>query len=222
MQRVSRTARDGRPLPVRVYEVVRDMIVEGELEPDTKLVQEQLAEQLGVSRTPVRDALSRLTNEGLVTWLPGSGYLVNDLTQQDVVQVYQVRESLESLGLRLACGRHTPTDLARLNALIEEMADADPGAAGRQFELNRRFHYALIEPCGNQLLLQMIDSLWDRPVSRRITRSYVHDPAQVARMVDEHRQLLAAAAGNDCDRLLELAGAHMSEGYSDSLPHSRS
>lgn len=218
MQKMARTARDGRPLPVRVYEVVRDMIVDGQLEPDTKLVQEQLADQLGVSRTPVRDALSRLTNEGLVTWVPGSGYLVNDLTQQDVVQVYQVRQSLELLGLRLACGRHDPAHLAHLRAMVEEMASERPDASARHFELNRRFHHAMIEPCGNELLLQMIDNLWDHPVNRRITRSYVHDAAQVDRMVAEHRELIDAAAARDVDRLLALATEHMREGYSDSLP----
>lgn len=219
MRPLARTARDGRPLPLRVYEVVRDMIVEGELEADAKLVQEQLAEQLGVSRTPVRDALGRLANEGLVTWLPGGGYVVNDLTVQDVMQVYQVRQSLELLGVRLACGRHGPAQLSRLRALVEEMAAEDPDSPA-QFDLNRRFHYALIEPCGNDLLLQMIDGLWDHPVNRRITRSYQHEPGQVQRMVDEHRQIIEAAAAKDVERLVGLCDEHMREGYSDSLPDS--
>jgi DNA-binding GntR family transcriptional regulator len=203
-----------------VYEVLRDRIVDGELAADTKLVQEQLAERLGVSRTPVRDALTRLASEGLVTLVPGSGYLVNDLTEQDVTDVHQVRESLELLGVRLACGRHSTAELARLRALVEEMAAEDDATSSRHFELNRQFHSALIEPCGNPLLLQMVNSLWDHPVNRRITRSYVHEPAHVSQMVAEHRQIIEAAAEKDVDRLVALVAEHIRAGYTEALPSS--
>lgn len=217
MEPLAKSARDGRPLAVRVYENLRDLIVEGELAAESQLVQEQLAESLGVSRTPVRDGLNRLAHEGLVTWVPGGGYVVNELTRQDIVEVYQVRLNLELLATRLSHGRHDAASLSRLNTLIEEMAAADPRDAARQFELNRRFHRALIEPCENSLLLKMLDNLWDHPVNRRITRSYVHDPANVGLMVQEHREMLAAAADADVDRLLELSEHHMSTGYTEAL-----
>ncbi|MFD4606973.1 GntR family transcriptional regulator [Streptomyces sp. NPDC058440] len=218
MQPLRSDPRDTRPLGVRVYERLRDEIVSGSLEADATLVQEQVAERLGVSRTPVRDALNRLAHEGLVTWLPGSGYIVNALQPKDIAEVYQVRQSLETLALRLACGRHDRARLARLAAVIEEMADTDPADAAAQFELNRSFHRLLIEPCDNALLLRMIDTLWDHPVNRRITRSYVHEPGSVPVMVSEHRAILEAARAADGDGLARLATEHMYAGYRQTLP----
>lgn len=218
MQPLRSGPRDTRPLGVRVYERLRDEIVSGCLAADTPLVQEQVAERLGVSRTPVRDALNRLAHESLVTWLPGSGYLVNALQPDDIAEVYQVRQSLETLALRLACGNHNQAQLTRLTAVIEDMAAADPSDAAAQFELNRTFHMSLIEPCGNALLLRMIDTLWDHPVNRRITRSYVHDAGNVRLMVSEHGALLDAARAGDEKRLIHLATQHMYTGYQETLP----
>jgi DNA-binding GntR family transcriptional regulator len=200
-----------------VYESVRDAIIEGRYGADEKLVQEQVAGDLGVSRTPVRDALNRLAQEGLVTWLPGSGYLVNDLTDQDITEVFEVRRNLEVLALEKSCGRLSRVQASRVNTIIEEMAAADPTDAAAQFDLNRRFHQAMIEPAGNQLLLTMLDQLWDHPVSRRITRSYIHDEENVGRMIEEHRQILQACLDDDVQRLTTLSAKHMTEGYGETL-----
>lgn len=217
MTLLARAARDRRPLAVRVYEQLRDQIVTGELAAETALVQEQLAESLGVSRTPVRDGLNRLTHEGLVTWMPGHGYVVNGLAEADIREVCQVRLTLELLATRLACGRHTAVSVSRLTALVEEMAAADPSDSSAQFELNRQFHRGLVEPGANTLLLRMLDNLWDLPVNRRITRSYVFDPANVELMVNEHRDLITAASAGDLDRLLALSEQHMATGYQEAL-----
>lgn len=218
MQSLRSDPRDARPLGVRVYERLRDEIVSGGLAADTPLVQEQVAERLGVSRTPVRDALNRLAHENLVTWQPGSGYLVNALQSNDIAEVYQVRQSLETLALRLACGNHNQAQLTRITAVIEDMAAADPSDAAAQFDLNRTFHMSLVEPCGNALLLRMIDMLWDHPVNRRITRSYVHDTGNVPLMVSEHSALLDAARAGDEQHLIDLATQHMYTGYRETLP----
>ncbi|WP_162308230.1 GntR family transcriptional regulator [Segeticoccus rhizosphaerae] len=206
-----------RPMGTVVYESVRDAIIEGRYGADEKLVQEQVAGDLGVSRTPVRDALNRLAQEGLVTWLPGSGYLVNDLTDQDITEVFEVRRNLEVLALEKSCGRLSRVQASRINTIIEEMAAADPTDAAAQFDLNRRFHQAMIEPAGNQLLLTMLDQLWDHPVSRRITRSYIHDEENVGRMIEEHRQILQACLDDDVQRLTTLSEKHMTEGYGETL-----
>lgn len=200
-----------------VYESIRDAIVEGRYEAEDKLVQEQVAADLGVSRTPVRDALGRLAHEGLVTWLPGSGYLVTGLRDEDITEMLEVRRNLETMALEKACGRLTRVQVSRINTIIEEMVAADPTDAGVQYELNRRFHQAMVEPAGNDLLLTLLDQLWDHPVSRRITRSYIHDAENVARMVTEHRQILQASCDDDRDRLIALATRHMTEGYGETL-----
>lgn len=218
MRPLQRSRRDGRPLPVQVYEQLRDLIVDGELAADSQLVQEQVAESMGVSRTPVRDALNRLVHEGLVTWLPGQGYLINGLTDQEIVEVFQVRRALEMEATRLAAGRHDAAAISRLRALIEEMAVADPEDAALLFDLNRRFHRALVTPCGNKLLLNMLDTLWNHPVNRRITRSYLHGAGSSARMIEEHRELLEAAATHEGERMLALTEHHLTTGYGETSP----
>lgn len=209
--------RSSQPMGVVAYEQIRDAIVEGRRVPGSQLVQEQLADELGISRTPIRDALNRLTQEGLATWRPGLGYVVNDLSDEEIVHVHQVRERLEGLALELACGRLDRVQVARVRLLIAEMVAADPKDAKAQYELNRRFHQTLVEPCGNSLLLSLLDQLWDNPLSRRITRSYIHDEKNVGRMIAEHEQILQASLDGDLDRLLRLAKDHMQEGYEDSL-----
>lgn len=214
---LEKSRRDPRPLPVRVYEQLRDLIVTGELAEDVQLVQEQVAESLGVSRTPVRDALNRLAHEGLVTWNPGRGYLVNGLSTREVREIYQVRRLLEVEATRLACGQHGTAVLARLAALIEDMAAADPQDAVVQFDLNRQFHRTLVEPCDNHVLLKMLDTLWDHPVNRRITRSYLLEAGSSEAMIDEHRELLAAAAEGSESKLLDLTAHHLMTGYDDAM-----
>ncbi|MFF9479417.1 GntR family transcriptional regulator [Streptomyces sp. NPDC014733] len=203
-----KTPRDNRPLSVRVYERLRDLIIQEKLPPETQLVQGQVADALEVSRTPVRDALNRLTHERLVTWTPGHGHVVNEVRAQDIRYVYQVREPLEALAARQSAGRHSAVQISRLNALVEEMALIDPADCDAQFSLNRRFHMSLFEPCENFVLLQMIESLWDHPLTLRITRSYEHNADAVADAVATHRDIVHAAREGDPDRLAELMTAH--------------
>jgi DNA-binding GntR family transcriptional regulator len=212
--------RRGEPVAEVVYRHVRDAIVEGAYSPDSQLVQEQIADELGVSRTPVREALNRLAAEGVVTWVPRSGYTVNGLADADITDVFEVRQSLELLALRRACGQLGRTQAARLRVLIAEMDEADSTDAAAQFELNRRFHQAMIEPCGNRYLLGVLDQLWSNPVSRRITGSYIHDARNVARMVHEHEQILQASLDDDLETLLRLSTQHMTQGYGDARQRS--
>lgn len=211
----SSSGQRGRPMGAVVYEAIRDAIVEGRIAADEQLVQEQLAVELGVSRTPVRDALNRLSHEGLVRAVLGRGYQVIDLTDQDINDVFLVRERLEMLAVEQSAGRLTPLQQARARTNIEEMRATDPADVAAQYELNRRFHQTIIEPCGNAILLGLLDQLWDLPVSRRITKSYLRDAANVAHMVDEHDAILLAAADGDIPRLLELSRAHLTLGYGE-------
>lgn len=210
--RLAKTVLDPRPLAVRVYESVRDQIVSGEIAANTQLVQENLAEELGVSRTPVRDALNRLAHERMVTWIPGTGYLVNDLTDQEVKDVYEVRQSLESLAVRLAAGRHTRAQLISLHSMVDHLSASDPMD---WFEWNRDFHVALVQPADNPLLISMLKDLWDNPINRLITREYARETANVDRMIVEHRALVDAAESGDSALLVRLIQDHLHFGYSE-------
>ena len=97
--------------------------------------------------------------------------------------LFVVRERLEMLAVEQSAGRLTALHQARARTLIEEMRATDPADAVAQYELNRRFHQTIIEPCNNAILLGLLDQLWDLPVSRRITKSYLRDAANVAHML---------------------------------------
>ncbi|MDQ4212554.1 GntR family transcriptional regulator [Microbacterium capsulatum] len=216
MQPLPKTSRDGRSLVDRVYAAIRDALVAGELA-EEQLRQEDLASALGVSRTPVRAALNQLTYEGLVSPLPGIGFLINEPTADDVVELYQVRLNLELLALRLACGRHNASSLARLNTVIADMSVVDPADLAKRFELNVRFHELLFEPCGNSILIKMIDSLTEHPVNLRISRTHTPDQGSVNESIRDHQEILDAMTAADLDSLVALYERHLEVWREDAL-----
>ncbi|QYF88817.1 GntR family transcriptional regulator [Arthrobacter sp. PAMC25284] len=195
---------DLRPLAERVYELISADVVSGAISAGTALVQEQVAAQYGVSRTPVRDALTRLNIEGLTTLVPGRGYIVNELDEREIADVYDVRYALEALAVRQACGRYTPQQLIRMNGLNEETAIIDPADGLELFRLGQDFHLALVEPAGNNFLLGVLTSIWNHPIQKRITMTYRHGADYQSKVVHDHRGILTALKDNDPDRAVEF------------------
>ncbi|MCZ9883061.1 GntR family transcriptional regulator [Arthrobacter sp. B2a2-09] len=198
----AQAAKGIRPLSEHVYDRISNEIVNGVVEPGAPLVQEQLAEEYGVSRTPVRDALNRLVHEGLATLVPGAGYFATTLTRSAVEEVYEVRKALEIMAIRQCGAKYTNLQLARLELLIAEgAASADPEEL---FTATRAFHLGLAAPAPNGFLLKTLESVWDNPVQRLISRSYPLDDAKLERVADAHRKILAAARANDLETLIPL------------------
>src|SRR3954454_9993087 len=137
-----------RPAPVenltlwqRVYDHLRAEILSGRLEPAAELAEVALSEQLGVSRGPLREAIGRLASEGLVTVRPRRGAVVRSLSKEEFVELYQVREALEMVAVRLAVPRLTAEGIDGLQALIDAMArHAERGEVAEFFEANMAFH----------------------------------------------------------------------------------
>ena len=145
-----------RPAPLenltlwqRVYDHLRAEILAGGLQPGAELAEVALSEQLGVSRGPIREAIGRLASEGLVTVRPRRGAVVRSLSKEEFVELYQVREALELMAVKLAVPRLRPEDIAALQGLINEMAaHAEHGEVGDFFEANAAFHVRLFEAAG--------------------------------------------------------------------------
>lgn len=202
------------PISDYVYQVIRDAICEGKFEPYTRLVQNQIAEQLEVSRTPVRDSLLRLSQEGLIDSIGARGYVVRKLAPRDILDVYEVRLGLEVMASDLAFERLSSADLERIRLLQGEIARPEAHPSD-YYDLNKQFHEALIDQCPNQLLKRMIEEVWNLPISRLIFRQYVSSWVGVDKMVEEHQEILDAAGSGDRERYLFLVAEHMRNAKED-------
>jgi DNA-binding GntR family transcriptional regulator len=197
-------------LPDRVYVVLRDAICVGHFAPKERLVQDQIAEDLGVSRTPVREALSRLTTDGYLRRVAGGGHVVRNLSEADVADLYQIRRNIEPLAVELAFEYYRPRDLNLLRRSCGALNGPDWSGAGYH-ELNRNFHLALIEPCPNRMLVDMLKDLWDHPVMRMITHDFVKGFRDPEAWRDEHLAIVTAIDDDDVELTLRLLTEHLTD-----------
>jgi DNA-binding GntR family transcriptional regulator len=199
---------ENRTLRERVYELLREDILSGRLGPGAELAEVALAERLGVSRGPIREALGLLCAQGLVTMQPRRGAYVSVLTRQEFLEDYQVREALEALGARLAAARLEDDDLAELELLHEEMRRAvRDRAVQRFFDANQRFHMSLVALSGNGRLIEMHDQLVQR-MGRYIARSLTLR-GNIERSVAEHQEILDALRERDGERAAAAVSHHI-------------
>lgn len=142
----------GRDLIVdKIYRILERKIITGGFPQGFKLVERELAAVLGVSRSPVREALLILENDGLARRLPGGGRVVNTVSERDVIELYELRQMAEGFAVRVACLHSTDDHLSNLQATIEKMKNSlDDLKTFRS--LNEEFHRLLVEPCQNQRL----------------------------------------------------------------------
>ena len=189
---------------------LRREILEGELAPGFKLRQEELARRFGISRTPVRDALRRLEAEGLVTIRSSRHATVPTLDLDEFIEVYQIRETLESLAARLAAPRMTEEILERIEQILGAMEEASRrGDVGSWVRLDYRFHHALLEPGRNKRLLRLVEGFWNS--THHFRRAYCRLPRRVQGAEKMHRRLLEAARARDEEMLGLLTRAHIQD-----------
>ena len=186
---------------------LRRLLVTGELPPGSPVRQEALAERLGVSRVPLREALKVLEGEGHVQYLPRRGYVVSELSVSDLVEVYRLRELLEAEAIRVAVPR---LDSVRIDALRASAREVD--AAGRVGDLalmtttNREFHFLLFDAAGMPRLTRTLRQLWD---ATDVYRSvYFSGAANRTRVKHEHADLLAAVALGDVELAVTVQADH--------------
>ena len=196
------------PLSEHVYRTLRDAICDGVFEAHEHLVQNRLAEQLSVSRTPVRDALLRLSQEGLIRAVGARGYVVGELTPRDVDDVYEVRLFLEPQAVALGFDRVTDRQIDEMVSLNAEISHPERHPDD-YYELNRSFHEVLIRLCPNTLMRRILSDLWDLPVSRRIFRQQMTGHLDVPRMVAEHDGLIEAVRARDAELMMERLRHHL-------------
>jgi DNA-binding GntR family transcriptional regulator len=194
-----------------VYDGLRAAITGGQLEPNSPLVEEQLARQFGVSRTPVREALLRLESEGVALRVPRRGLVVRALSEHEVREVYAVRAALEALAGRWAASEALPSDIAHLRWINQRLREAmSAGDTSRIPLLTNEFHQALGAAAHNGMLSRFIMQCQDW--TRRVGTSTVALPARTASAVDEHERLIDAIEAGDAEAAERLAREHISTG----------
>lgn len=189
------------------------MMVRGQLAPDSRLYQERLAEELGVSRTPVREALLRMEQEGILYSKPGGGMRIKAMSPRDVSELYETRVALEPFAAGLSCERATPKDVERIWALQRRHESRYPKDVGVAFRTNLELHTGLVQSCGNGLLLRFLESVWHRDTAFRIFAFYPRDVSSVHRMVAEHGRIVKAFALGDRDRVERLLRSHIQDSH---------
>ena len=186
------------------YDEIRAAILGGDLLPGTALNQEQLADELGVSTTPLREALRRLESEGFVKMPPHRDAIVAPLDADELLALYEVREALDSLAASLAAKRYDEAD-------AEAMAEAAGrlGSSGDDPVLaNRALHASIYRASHNPVLIAELDSLWDRSDRYRIA---IRGIALQPEVVESHRALVATVLSHDAEGAAAKMRVHISD-----------
>lgn len=197
-------------LPLRdvVFNTLREAILKGNLKPGERLMELQLADKLGVSRTPIREAIRMLEQEGLAVTIPRRGAEVAKMTLKDMEDVLEIRDALDELAVRLACERVSDGQIRRLieeqnvfarstgNGNVKEIADSDV-----------RFHDIIYEATGNTKLVTMLNNLREQVYRYRL--EYIKDPLNYPKLIAEHEAIVESVKNRDADRAVEEMHAHV-------------
>lgn len=197
-----------QPLREVVCETLRDAIRKGVLQPGERLMEIQLAEELGVSRTPVREAIRKLELDGYVIMMPRRGTYVANLSIRDVNEVFEIRTSLDSLASGLAAERITDEELERLQRLLVTIGGyIEEGDISQIVKTDTEFHDLLYQASRNTRLVGIINNLREQVTRFRATS--MSFPGRLQATLEEHRRIVEAIAQGDVREAQQAAEEHM-------------
>lgn len=200
-----------RSLGQGVYERLKQAIVQGDFDPGSRVVESRLAAALGISRTPVREAIHKLEREGLLRQAPGRGFFVEGLGRADIEETFGIRSVLESYAARLAAIRHLEGELQPLEEKLEEyQRGLDRGDLKVLPQVNTEFHDLLYGLSRSPRLVKMINDLRDHIYRYRLVLLKVGKMAELSHA--DHRLMLAAMKQRDPDRVETLVKEHLLRG----------
>ncbi|RBP39879.1 GntR family transcriptional regulator [Garciella nitratireducens] len=197
-----------RPLREIVFETLKEAILKGDIEPGTRMMEVQLAEQLGVSRTPVREAIRQLELEGLVVMIPRKGAYVAGLSTKDCMEVLEIRTSLEGLAAQLAAQRAKDHEIKQLFEISKKFSDyAQSKDVQGLIDEDETFHDVIYIASRNDRLIQLISSL--REQVQRFRVAYISQFKRASDLVEEHQQILDAISKGDGIKARMLSEEHI-------------
>lgn len=197
-------------LPLRdvVFKTLRQGILTGELKPGERLMEIHLANKLGVSRTPIREAIRKLELEGLVTMIPRRGAEVAQITEKSMKDVLEVRKVLDNLSVELACDRITEEEKDQLKNACMDFEDAvKTGDFSMIAKTDVAFHDIIVAATRNIRLSQMVNNLAEQMYRYRF--EYIKDSSQHERLVEEHQEICDGIVNGDKEKALEAIEAHI-------------
>ena len=195
-------------LPNRVYLILEDAILQGKIKQGDRLIEEDLANKLGISRAPIREALRMMHKEGLVVISPRKGAVVNSISPEDIAEIYEVTSALEGLAVKLFCARCTDEELTSLQQLYDAMGEQIRKKDVVQYrKLNRTFHEALIRGSKNKKVIEICGVL-----QKQISWFQNMNLSMQSRMevsLYEHKEILDACLAKDPERAGRKASEHI-------------
>lgn len=197
-------------LPLRdvVFNTLRDAILKGELEPGERLMEIQLAERLGVSRTPIREAIRKLELEGLVLMIPRKGAEVAKISEKSLRDVLEVRRSLEELAAELACQRMDAEALKDLEDAQKAFIQAvESGETMTMAEADEHFHDVIYMGTGNTRLVQILNNLREQMYRYRL--EYIKDRQTRNTLIQEHQEIIDSIEKKDIERAKKAILVHI-------------
>lgn len=205
------------PIRERAYEYLKGCLLSGSFSPGERLTEEHLAKKLGISRTPIREALHKLETEGLIKPLATRGFVASQDSEEDVEELFEIRAVLEGYALRVVCGRITEPVLEKLEEAVDKAeASLEVQALDAVFQWNTRFHDLLHEAITDKhrLYQQMVTM---RQYVLRYRKNTLEYPDGGRRTVDGHRKILLALRLRDADLCERLMREHIQQSEKDAL-----
>ncbi|MCL2767018.1 MAG: GntR family transcriptional regulator [Peptococcaceae bacterium] len=196
-----------KPLRELVFESLREAILMGRLKPGERLMEVQLADEMGVSRTPVREAIRKLELEGFVVMIPRKGAYVAGITLKDIADLFEVRAALEGMAAGLAAERITEEELEKLERAIAEGARAHDGGISVFVNWDTAFHDIIYKASRNQQLVQIITHLREQIQRFRVTS--LSQPGRTKMFIEEHKKIVEAISARDLESARTLAREHI-------------
>ncbi|MCZ6625508.1 MAG: GntR family transcriptional regulator [Deltaproteobacteria bacterium] len=204
-------------LSTRIYHEIKGLILRNEIMPGQKLHHQELSERLGVSRTPVREALTRLVQEGYVSFLPNRGFTCKEIGIQEAEELYDLREALEAFAVEKAIGYLNDEFLERLRQKMELYGhDIQKRFTRERLIYDQNIHLAIVEIGGNETLKKSLGQVFDRIILKRKTDGLYDLPRGVSAHL-EHLKLLAAMEKRNVKEAVKIIRAHIQVGKKNLL-----
>ncbi len=210
--------RDYKNAREAAFEKIKEAIIKGHFKPGEKLVEQTLAQEMGVSRTPVREAIRRLEAEGFVVSIPRKGVVVSRTDKEEIVQLYSIRAELEGLAARWAIEHADENDIQKLDEAVLRMEEtAASGDLDGVVQSNALFHDAIAQASKSRILCTLLKTLQDN--IQRFRFQSLHLPGRPEAALAEHKEIVAAIKGKKAEEVDRLLKEHLQRACAATLAH---